>query len=93
MMLSKSMNDLYSAMRVYFYMQIYSKFETKEATLTAVESFSMECIFLPQKNWSIDGTGTVSVEVYITCLCILMSSAGRALRLDWNKEKQKSSGS
>jgi len=25
-------------------MQIYSKFETKEATLTAVESFSMECI-------------------------------------------------
>lgn len=43
-MLSKSMNDLYSALRVYFYMQIYSKFETKEATLTAVESFSMECI-------------------------------------------------
>ncbi len=43
-MLSKSMNDLFSAMRVYFYMQIYSRFETKEATLTAVESFSMECI-------------------------------------------------
>ena len=43
-MLSKSMNDLYGAMRVYFYMQIYSRFETKEATLTAVESFSMECI-------------------------------------------------
>ncbi len=43
-MLSKSMNDLFAAMRVYFYMQIYSKFETKEATLTAVESFSMECI-------------------------------------------------
>lgn len=38
------MNDLYSALRVYFYMQIFSRFETKEATLTAVESFSMECI-------------------------------------------------
>ena len=43
-MLSKSMNNLYSALRVYFYMQIYSRFESKEATLTAVESFSMECI-------------------------------------------------
>ena len=43
-MLGESMNDLYSALRVYFYMQIFSRFETKEATLTAVESFSMECI-------------------------------------------------
>ena len=43
-MLGRSMNDLYSALRVYFYMQIFTRFETKEATLTAVESFSMECI-------------------------------------------------
>ncbi len=43
-MLGRSMNELYSALRVYFYMQIFTRFETKEATLTAVESFSMECI-------------------------------------------------
>lgn len=42
--LGKALSDIYSKFRVHFYMQIFSNFETREATLTTVETFSMECI-------------------------------------------------
>ena len=42
--LSKALSDIYSKFRIHFYMQIFSNFETREATLTTVETFSMECI-------------------------------------------------
>lgn len=47
-MLADSLNEVYSAMRIYFYMQIFSRFEKREATLTTVESFCMECIMALQ---------------------------------------------
>lgn len=34
----------YDKCRLHFYMQVFSRFENREATLTTVESFSMECI-------------------------------------------------
>lgn len=36
--------ELYNKFRIYFYMQVFSRFEKREATLTTVESYSMECI-------------------------------------------------
>ena len=42
--LGKALSDIYSKFRIHFYMQIFSNFETREATLTTVETFSMECI-------------------------------------------------
>lgn len=43
-MLSDEIIDIYNKCRLYFYMQVFSRFENREATLTTVESFSMECI-------------------------------------------------
>ena len=36
--------DLYNKFRIYFYMQVFAKFEKREASLTTVESYSVECI-------------------------------------------------
>lgn len=41
---SKALSDIYNKFRVHFYMQIFANFENREATLTTVETFSMECI-------------------------------------------------
>ncbi len=43
-MLSELIIELYNKCRVYFYMRVFSRFESREATLTTVESFSIECI-------------------------------------------------
>ncbi|MCR4833537.1 MAG: MarR family transcriptional regulator [Butyrivibrio sp.] len=43
-MLNKVLSDIYSKLRVSFYMKIFANFENREATLTMVEAFSMECI-------------------------------------------------
>ena len=41
---NQSLTEIYNKLRIHFYMQIFSKFERREATLTTVEAFSMECI-------------------------------------------------
>ncbi len=43
-MLSEVIIELYNKCRVYFYQQVFARFEKREATLTTVESFSIECI-------------------------------------------------
>ena len=37
-------STIYDKFRLHFYTQIFSRFENREATLTTVESFSMDCI-------------------------------------------------
>ncbi|MDY5704539.1 MAG: MarR family winged helix-turn-helix transcriptional regulator [Lachnospiraceae bacterium] len=43
-MLKNEILNIYDKCRLHFYMQVFSRFENREATLTTVESFSMECI-------------------------------------------------
>ncbi|MGI6118139.1 MAG: MarR family transcriptional regulator [Bilifractor sp.] len=43
-MLSEELNEIYNKFRLHFFMSVFSRFETREATLTTVESFSMEGI-------------------------------------------------
>ncbi|MCR5272273.1 MAG: MarR family winged helix-turn-helix transcriptional regulator [Lachnospiraceae bacterium] len=43
-MLSSAISQIYDKLRLHFYMKVYSRFESREATLTTVESFSMEVI-------------------------------------------------
>jgi DNA-binding MarR family transcriptional regulator len=43
-MLGSEINDFYNKFRLHFFMKVFSKFENREATLTTVESFSMEGI-------------------------------------------------
>ena len=43
-MLGSEINDFYNKFRLHFFMKVFSKFENREATLTSVESFSMEGI-------------------------------------------------
>lgn len=43
-MLTEVFSEVYNKFRIHFYMQVFSRFENREATLTTVESFSMECI-------------------------------------------------
>ena len=43
-MFSESIIELYNKFRIYFYMQVFAKFEKREASLTTVESYSIECI-------------------------------------------------
>ena len=40
----KALSSIYNKFRIHFYMQVFANFETREATLTTVETFSMECI-------------------------------------------------
>lgn len=41
---SQQLNEILQKFRIQFYMRIFSRFERREATLTTVEAFSMECI-------------------------------------------------
>jgi DNA-binding MarR family transcriptional regulator len=43
--LSKSFNDVYTKFKLQFYRQIFQRFETREASLTTVEMFSIELIY------------------------------------------------
>ncbi|WP_130837489.1 MarR family winged helix-turn-helix transcriptional regulator [Lachnoclostridium sp. Marseille-P6806] len=43
-MLAETLNELYSSLRIYFYRSVFARFETREATLTTVEAYSIECI-------------------------------------------------
>ena len=43
-MFSDAIFGLYDKFRIYFYMQVFAKFEKREASLTTVESYSIECI-------------------------------------------------
>jgi DNA-binding MarR family transcriptional regulator len=43
--LSKVFNDVYTKFKLQFYRQIFQRFETREASLTAVEIFSIELIY------------------------------------------------
>ncbi|MBE5861110.1 MAG: MarR family transcriptional regulator [Butyrivibrio sp.] len=43
-MLSTAISQIYDKLKLHFYMKVYSRFENREATLTTVESFSMEVI-------------------------------------------------
>lgn len=42
--LEKEFSSIYDKFRLHFYMQVFSRFEKREATLTTVEAFSMDCI-------------------------------------------------
>lgn len=42
--LEQEFSAIYDKFRLHFYSQIFSRFENREATLTTVESFSMDCI-------------------------------------------------
>lgn len=44
-MLADALNKVYSGLRLHFYMQVMPRFDAREATLTAVEAFSMEVIY------------------------------------------------
>ncbi|MBP5266842.1 MAG: winged helix-turn-helix transcriptional regulator [Lachnospiraceae bacterium] len=48
-MLGRAILSVYEKLRIHFYMQIFSRFEHREATLTMVEAFSMECIMALNK--------------------------------------------
>ncbi|MBE5845702.1 MAG: winged helix-turn-helix transcriptional regulator [Butyrivibrio sp.] len=41
---ANAISQIYDKLRLHFYMKIYSRFENREATLTTVETFSMEVI-------------------------------------------------
>ncbi len=43
-MKNNAISQIYDKLRLHFYMKIYSRFENREATLTTVETFSMEVI-------------------------------------------------
>ncbi len=43
-MLDQAFNQVYTKFKLHFYQQIFNKFESREATLTTVESFCMEVI-------------------------------------------------
>ena len=43
-MLNHSIADLYNCFRIHFYMQVFSKENAFDASLTSVEAFSLECI-------------------------------------------------
>lgn len=43
-MLQDVLHNVYNKLRLHFYTEVYSKFENREATLTTVETFSMEAI-------------------------------------------------
>ncbi len=43
-MRNNAISQIYDKLRLHFYMKIYSRFENREATLTTVETFSMEVI-------------------------------------------------
>lgn len=43
-MLEKAFNDVYTKFKLHFYQKVFQRFETREASLTTVESFCMEGI-------------------------------------------------
>lgn len=43
-MLEKSFDRIYTKFKLHFYQAVFSKFQTREASLTAVETFCMEII-------------------------------------------------
>ena len=43
-MINTAISQIYDKLRLHFLMKVYSRFENREATLTTVESFSMEVI-------------------------------------------------
>lgn len=43
-MLEESFSDVYTKFKLHFYQEIFSRFQTREASLTAVETFCMEII-------------------------------------------------
>lgn len=43
-MLDRAFQQVYTKFKLHFYQQVFNRFETREATLTTVESFCMEII-------------------------------------------------
>ena len=43
-MLEQAFNEVYTKFKLHFYQEIFSRFQSREATLTAVETFCMEII-------------------------------------------------
>lgn len=43
-MLEESFSDVYTKFKLHFYQEIFSRFQSREASLTAVETFCMEII-------------------------------------------------
>lgn len=44
MMLDTAFNAVYAKFKLHFYQEIFSRFQDREASLTTVETFCMECI-------------------------------------------------
>lgn len=44
-----AISHIYDKLRLHFFMKVYSRFENREATLTTVETFSMEVIMSMQE--------------------------------------------
>ncbi len=44
-LLEESFSDVYTKFKLHFYQEIFSRFQNREASLTAVETFCMEIIF------------------------------------------------
>ena len=44
MMLEESFLDVYTKFKLHFYQEVFARFQTREASLTAVETFCMEII-------------------------------------------------
>ena len=43
-MLDESFRDVYTKFKLHFYQEVFSRFQNREASLTAVETFCMEII-------------------------------------------------
>ena len=55
-MLEESFSEVYTKFKLHFYQEVFSRFQNREASLTAVETFCMEiiqdCITLYAKFWT-----------------------------------------
>ena len=43
-MLEESFSEVYTKFKLHFYQEVFSRFQNREASLTAVETFCMEII-------------------------------------------------
>ena len=58
--LEQSFDEVYTKFKLHFYQEIFQRFQTREASLTTVETFCME---------SIKALGSPTVNEFATALC------------------------
>ena len=67
-MLEESFNQVYTKFKLHFYRTVFSRFQNREASLTAVETFCMEVI-LALKEPTINEIGRASCRERV-CLYV-----------------------